>query len=257
MRRQAGAHYAPQSLADFTKARSPHFSNAYAPTRSAKRKPELKRPAVPVVRTGSAVGGACKRRFDITAACIGLVLLIPLFLLIALAVKLADRGPIFYRHRRIGRNGVPFSCLKFRTMVPNAEAVLQSHLATNRLAAGEWKASRKLKDDPRITPLGLVLRKTSLDELPQLFNILTGDMSVVGPRPIVSAEVVKYGDAIDHYLRARPGLTGLWQISGRNDVDYGRRVALDRRYVEEWSFGRDLLIILKTSVVVLSSRGCY
>jgi exopolysaccharide production protein ExoY len=198
-----------------------------------------------------------KRSFDITAACAGLVLLIPLLFLIAMAVKLADRGPIFYRHWRIGRNGAPFPCLKFRTMVPNSDAVLRRHLATNRRAASEWQAGCKLKDDPRITPLGLVLRKTSLDELPQLFNILKGEMSVVGPRPIVSEEIAKYGDAIEHYVAARPGLTGLWQISGRNDVDYGTRVALDRRYVEEWSFGRDLRIILKTSVVVLSSRGCY
>ncbi len=246
MRRQAGAHFAPQYLIDLAKrpsstfSSSPHFNNSYAPARSFERNAEPKRHPIAVIRTGSAVGGVGKRSFDI-----------------ALAVKLADRGPIFYRHRRIGRNGVPFSCLKFRTMVPNADAVLHRHLATNRLAAGEWQACRKLRDDPRITPLGLVLRKTSLDELPQLFNILAGDMSVVGPRPIVSAEIAKYGDAIDHYLRARPGLTGLWQISGRNDVDYTRRVALDRRYVEEWNFGRDLLIILKTSVVVLSSRGCY
>jgi exopolysaccharide production protein ExoY len=263
MRRQAGAHFAPQYLIDLaerpssTFSSSPHFNNSYAAARSFERNAEPKRHPVAVIRTGSAVGGVGKRSFDITAACIGLALLVPLFLLIALAVKLADRGPIFYRHRRVGRNGVPFSCLKFRTMMPNADAVLHRHLATNRLAAGEWQACRKLRDDPRITPLGLVLRKTSLDELPQLFNILAGDMSVVGPRPIVSAEIAKYGDAIEHYLRARPGLTGLWQISGRNDVDYTRRVALDRRYVEEWNFGRDLLIILKTSVVVLSSRGCY
>lgn len=263
MRRQAGAHFAPQYLTDVTERPSsnfsspPHLNNSYAPARDFRRIPEPRRHPIAVIRSKSAVGGAGKRGFDVTAASVGLVLLIPLFLLIALAVKLADRGPIFYRHRRVGRNGIPFSCLKFRTMVPNADAVLHHHLATNRLAADEWQACRKLRDDPRVTSLGLVLRKTSLDELPQLFNILIGDMSVVGPRPIVSAEIVKYGDTIEHYLRARPGLTGLWQISGRNDVDYTRRVALDRRYVEEWSFGSDLLIILKTSFIVLSSRGCY
>jgi exopolysaccharide production protein ExoY len=253
MPRDAGA--APQYLADLTETHSPDFVSSHTRTRSRNRNVELKR--IPVVCAASPVGGLCKRSFDITAACAGLVLLIPLLFLIAMAVKLADRGPIFYRHWRIGRNGAPFPCLKFRTMVPNSDAVLRRHLATNRRAASEWRAGCKLKDDPRITPLGLVLRKTSLDELPQLFNILKGEMSVVGPRPIVSEEIAKYGDAIEHYLAARPGLTGLWQISGRNDVDYGTRVALDRRYVEEWSFGRDLLIILKTSVVVLSSRGCY
>ena len=257
MRRDAGAHYTPRYLADLTETHSPHFSrsSSYARARSPNRKIEPKR--IPVVCAASPVGGMRKRSFDITAACVGLVLLIPLLFLIAMAVKFADRGPIFYRHWRIGRNGVPFPCLKFRTMVPNSDTVLRRHLATNHRAASEWQRGCKLKDDPRITPLGLVLRKTSLDELPQLFNILKGEMSVVGPRPIVTEEIAKYGDAIEHYLAARPGLTGLWQISGRNDVDYGIRVALDRRYVEEWSFGRDLLIIFKTAVVVLSSRGCY
>jgi lipopolysaccharide/colanic/teichoic acid biosynthesis glycosyltransferase len=116
---------------------------------------------------------------------------------------------------------------------------------------------KKLMHDPRITPLGLVLRKTSLDELPQLWNIIRGEMSVVGPRPIVLAETAKYGRLIERYMSARPGLTGLWQISGRNDVDYARRVTLDRRYVEEWSVGLDLRILLKTVIIVLSSRGCY
>jgi exopolysaccharide production protein ExoY len=198
-----------------------------------------------------------KRSLDFVGAGVALILLLPLLCLIALAVKLSDRGPVIYRHRRVGYRGAAFSCFKFRTMVPDADSVLRSHLAENRQAASEWHTCRKLRDDPRVTPLGLVLRKTSLDELPQLFNILKGEMSLVGPRPVVPTELSKYGESIEHYLGARPGLTGLWQVSGRNDVDYGTRVALDRRYVEEWSFRRDLLIILKTSAVVLSSRGCY
>jgi exopolysaccharide production protein ExoY len=173
------------------------------------------------------------------------------------AIKLLDPGPAFYRHRRIGLNGVPFECLKFRTMAVDADAVLQRHLAANGEAAREWEQSHKLKRDPRVTPLGSALRKTSLDELPQLLNILKGEMSFVGPRPIVDAEVPKYGAFITHYLAARPGLTGPWQISGRNDVAYATRVALDRHYVEQWSLWRDLAIIARTVRVVVTARGCY
>ena len=205
----------------------------------------------------SIVGGFVKRWFDVLGAVGAILMLLPLFCLIALAIKLWDRGPVFYRHRRVGLNGTAFDCLKFRSMVINADEVLKRHLATDRDAAREWEKTRKLKRDPRITPLGSSMRKTSIDELPQLFNILKGEMSFVGPRPIVTAEVPKYGDCIDHYLRARPGLTGPWQVSGRNDVDYATRVALDRQYVEAWSFGRDLTIIAKTARVVVTARGCY
>jgi exopolysaccharide production protein ExoY len=205
----------------------------------------------------SAVGGGAKRGFDIVAAATAIVLLLPLCCLIAIAIKAWDGGPILYRHRRIGLNGTAFYCLKFRTMVANADQVLVRHLAADSEAAREWREDHKLKSDPRITPLGLSMRKTSIDELPQLLNILKGDMSFVGPRPIVTAEVPKYGDCIDHYLRARPGLTGPWQVSGRNDVDYATRGALDRGYIEEWSFLRDLVIILKTVRVVATARGCY
>ena len=203
------------------------------------------------------VGGAGKRYFDVCVALCSIVLWLPLLCLIAIAVKFASRGPIFYRHRRVGRNGKAFDCLKFRTMVVDAEAILHRHLSTNCEAAREWKESHKLKSDPRITPIGVVLRKTSLDELPQLFNILKGDMSFVGPRPIVVAEVPKYGECISHYMCTRPGLTGPWQVGGRNDVDYARRVALDSQYVEHWSFWRDLAIITKTVRVIVTSRGCY
>jgi exopolysaccharide production protein ExoY len=203
------------------------------------------------------VGGRGKRCFDVTAAFSSLLFWLPLLCLIAIAIKLADGGPIFYRHRRIGRNGKAFDCLKFRTMHVDAETALHRHLMAHPDAAREWQESQKLKSDPRITPLGAVLRKTSLDELPQLFNIVKGEMSLVGPRPIVLNEVPKYGECITHYMRARPGLTGAWQISGRNDVDYARRVWLDTEYVENWSFRRDLTIIASTFRVVLTSRGCY
>lgn len=207
--------------------------------------------------SASAVGGTAKRWFDIVGAAASILLLLPLFCLVALAVKLWDRGPVLYRHRRVGLNGAAFDCLKFRTMVVDADEALLRHLAANNDAAREWAESRKLKRDPRITPLGSGMRKTSIDELPQLLNILKGEMSFVGPRPIVAAEVSKYGACIDHYLRARPGLTGPWQVSGRNDVDYATRVALDRHYIEDWSFWRDLTIIAKTVRVVVTARGCY
>jgi exopolysaccharide production protein ExoY len=203
------------------------------------------------------VGGGIKRGFDIVAALTAIAILLPMFCLIALAIKLWDRGPVFYRHRRIGLGGTSFDCLKFRSMVVNSDEVLSRHLAANSAAAREWEETHKLKDDPRVTPFGASMRKTSIDELPQLVNILKGEMSFVGPRPIVAAEVPKYGDAIDHYLSARPGLTGPWQISGRNDVDYSTRVELDRGYVEDWSFWRDVSIIAKTARVVVTARGCY
>ena len=219
-------------------------------------------PEIPVQGSRSAnppfvVGGAGKRYFDICVALSSIALWLPLLCLIAIAVKFAGRGPILYRHRRVGRNGKAFDCLKFRTMVVDADAILHRHLSTNCEAAREWAENHKLRNDPRITPLGAVLRKTSLDELPQLFNILKGDMSFVGPRPIVVAEVVKYGECITHYMCARPGLTGPWQVGGRNDVDYARRVALDSQYVENWSFWRDVAIITKTVRVIVTSRGCY
>jgi lipopolysaccharide/colanic/teichoic acid biosynthesis glycosyltransferase len=142
-------------------------------------------------------------------------------------------------------------------MVVNGDEVLQRHLDNDPDAACEWSRERKLRDDPRVTSLGLSLRKTSVDELPQLINILRGEMSIVGPRPIVAAEVPKYADGIDHYFRVRPGLTGVWQVSGRNDVDYATRVNLDCHYVQNWSFWRDLAIIATTVRVVATSRGCY
>ena len=177
--------------------------------------------------------------------------------MLALLVKLSDGGGVLYGHRRIGRNGEVFHCLKFRTMVENGDEVLAAHFARNPQSRDEWLATRKLQNDPRVTRVGAVLRKLSLDELPQIFNILRGDMSIVGPRPVVKDELELYGAAAECYLKSRPGLTGLWQVSGRNDVSYGTRVAFDRHYVENWSFTSDLKIIARTVPAVFSSRGSY
>ena len=203
------------------------------------------------------IGGLCKRGFDVVVAAIGLVALSPLLLMLALLVKLSDGGRIFYGHRRVGRDGNSFLCLKFRTMAENGDEILAAYLERNPQLRQEWLATRKLQNDPRITPVGSVLRKLSLDELPQLINILRGEMSFVGPRPVVEDEVELYGAGVECYLKSRPGLTGLWQISGRNDVSYSARVAFDRHYVENWSFAFDLVIIVKTFPAVLSSRGSY
>ncbi|WP_306256563.1 sugar transferase [Pararhizobium sp. IMCC21322] len=198
-----------------------------------------------------------KRIFDVVGASIGLVVLSPLMLMLAALVKFTDGGSVFYGHRRIGRNGSTFKCLKFRTMAANSEELLEIYLSENESARVEWDRDRKLKSDPRITSIGVVLRNLSLDELPQLFNILLGEMSMVGPRPVVSDELEKYGAAAQYYLSTRPGLTGLWQISGRNDVSYGRRVELDQIYVKNWSFQSDLVIIIKTIPVVCLAKGSY
>lgn len=203
------------------------------------------------------IGGIFKRFFDITAAVSGLVVLSPLLLMLALLVKFSDGGRVIYGHRRIGRNGRVFSCFKFRTMVENGDEVLATHLASHPQDREEWAATRKLQNDPRVTAVGAVLRKLSLDELPQIFNILRGEMSFVGPRPVVDDELTLYGTAASFYLQSRPGLTGLWQVSGRNDVSYGTRVAFDRHYVENWSFTFDLKILIWTVPAVFSSRGSY
>jgi Undecaprenyl-phosphate galactose phosphotransferase WbaP len=191
---------------------------------------------------------------DKLAAGLLLLLLSPLFLVVASIVR-ADGGPAFFGHRRIGANGRSFRCLKFRTMVPNAEEVLLQVLKADPTARIEWAETQKLRDDPRITPIGDFLRRTSLDELPQLVNVLRGEMSLVGPRPIVEAEVVRYGRNIDHYYQARPGMTGLWQVSGRSDTSYQRRVQLDCWYVKNWTLWHDVMILLKTIPAVLKKDG--
>ncbi len=203
------------------------------------------------------VGKASKRAVDIVMAATALVLLSPLLLIVALIVKLSDRGPIFYSHTRIGYSGATFGCLKFRTMKTDAAAQLAELLRTNPAARTEWEATRKLKNDPRITSVGEILRKSSLDELPQLINILRGEMSIVGPRPVTAEELARYGEDVESYMAARPGLTGQWQTSGRNDVSYEYRVALDVQYVREWSLTGDFIIIAKTVPALFSQRGCY
>jgi exopolysaccharide production protein ExoY len=203
------------------------------------------------------LGGRTKRVFDLVASAAAIVVLAPLLILISLLIYVLDGGPVVIRHTRIGRGASKFGCYKFRSMVINGDEVLRAHLAADQNALEEWTKTRKLTSDPRITTLGRVLRKTSLDELPQLFNIFAGDMSFVGPRPIVEEEIHKYGSAFCEYRRARPGLTGCWQVSGRNDTGYDERVALDQHYVSNWSFTRDLEIIVRTIPAVIKAKGVY
>jgi exopolysaccharide production protein ExoY len=203
------------------------------------------------------IGGGVKRSLDVVIAGASLLTLFPLFGLVACLVKAYDGGPIFYRHARLGHGRRSFPCLKFRTMVPNGDEVLVNHLGRSRAAAEEWAATRKLKSDPRITPIGAALRKMSIDELPQLINVLRGEMSIVGPRPIVFDEIPMYGDDIKFYFSARPGLTGPWQVNGRSNESYARRVTLDRGYVENWSLWTDLRIVVKTIPAVFAARDAY
>jgi len=198
-----------------------------------------------------------KRCFDIALVLISTPVVFVLLGLVAATVKLSSRGPILYSHRRIRKSGSFFSMWKFRTMCINSAEVLESHLAKNPKARAEWNKTHKLRNDPRITRLGRFLRRYSLDELPQLWNVLVGQMSLVGPRPIVAAEVEKYGDCFDCYCRVKPGLTGLWQVSGRSALSYERRVALDCEYVEQWSLMKDISILLKTFASVVNQDGAY
>jgi lipopolysaccharide/colanic/teichoic acid biosynthesis glycosyltransferase len=177
--------------------------------------------------------------------------------IVAVLVVISSPGPVFYSHRRIRRHGAFFSMWKFRTMCVNSAEVLEEYLAAHPEARKEWNKTHKLRHDPRITRIGSFLRRYSLDELPQFWNVLAGHMSLVGPRPIVAAEVEKYADCFECYCRVKPGLTGLWQVSGRSELDYDKRVALDCEYVNRWSLRRDMKILLKTAVVVLKQDGAY
>jgi undecaprenyl-phosphate galactose phosphotransferase len=197
-----------------------------------------------------------KRCFDLAVSATVLTLASPLFLFIAFKVSQSGR-PIFFGHTRVGQHNKPFKCYKFRTMAPNADQLLAELLARSPEARAEWERDFKLKDDPRITPIGRFLRKTSLDEIPQLWNVLKGDMSLVGPRPVVTAELDRYGNQVDYYLEAKPGITGLWQISGRNDVSYDTRVYLDAWYVKNWSLFNDIVILLRTVTVIFRKDGAY
>ncbi|RFC43562.1 MAG: exopolysaccharide production protein ExoY [Verrucomicrobia bacterium] len=206
------------------------------------------------VAQGRPLGVFAKRVTDIILSGLALLVLWPLFLLIA-ALVATDGGPILYRHSRVGKDGAAFDCLKFRTMILGATECLDEYLAYHPAEREEWESSRKLTFDPRTTAVGRMLRQTSMDELPQLLNVLCGHMSLVGPRPVTSPELAFYGDKAHLYRAVRPGITGLWQISGRNDVSYAERVDLDARYVKERSFWRDLDILLRTPRVVLSRTG--
>ena len=197
-----------------------------------------------------------KRMFDTLITLFLLIFLSPLFIFLYFHIK-RDGGPAFFRQERIGRHGKVFECLKFRTMVTNAENHLQTLLSKDPALKAEWDKDHKLKNDPRVTPLGFFLRKTSLDEIPQLLNVLKGEMSLVGPRPIVKAELNKYGDDLDYFLMVRPGMTGLWQVSGRNDMSYEKRVYLDTWYVKNWSLWYDLVILFKTITVIVRRSGAY
>ena len=198
-----------------------------------------------------------KRLFDILLVLLALPVLLPLLTLISAMVVLSSRGPIFYSHRRIRQNGAFFSMWKFRTMCENSAEVLEDYLTSHPEARAEWSRTHKLKEDPRITAVGRLLRRYSMDELPQVWNVVRGQMTLVGPRPIVAAEVEKYGDGFYHYCRVKPGLTGLWQVSGRSELTYAQRVALDCNYVERWSLRRDVVILMRTFSSVANKDGAY
>ncbi len=198
-----------------------------------------------------------KRGMDLFLVLLSLPVLLPLCALIALSITVTSPGPIFFSHRRIRKHGAFFSMWKFRTMCVNSAEVLEEHLRTHPEAYAEWLATHKLRHDPRITRLGAFLRRFSLDELPQLWNVVTGSMTLVGPRPIVAAEVEKYRESFQCYCRVKPGLTGLWQVSGRSELSYDQRVALDCEYVERWSLIRDVVILAKTFRAVVQQDGAY
>lgn len=202
-------------------------------------------------------GLAVKRAVDVVVASLTLLVLSPLMLLIVAIMKVTSPGPVLFAHRRLGKDGRAFHCLKFRSMVTNSAEVLAQHLAENEAARAEWACDHKLRNDPRITGLGKFLRRSSLDELPQLINVLVGEMSLVGPRPIVTDEVAKYGRYISYYNSVTPGITGLWQISGRNDMSYRRRVAIDTSYARNRNTQMDIMIMLRTVPAVLQAKGAH
>jgi exopolysaccharide production protein ExoY len=199
-----------------------------------------------------------KRTFDIIFSILAMLACMPLFLLISLIVSLSSPGKILYSHKRVGRGGKIFPCYKFRTMFSDADERLEDLLSSDPKLHEEWLASRKLKDDPRITPIGKFLRKASLDELPQFWNVIRGDLSVVGPRPLVPAEVSEYlGNKAEKILSVRPGLTCIWQVSGRNDTSYSTRIQLDETYIDNKSFLLDLKLIARTIPCMIFPKGAY
>jgi exopolysaccharide production protein ExoY len=203
-----------------------------------------------------ALNAATKRLLDLLGALVLAIVFSPLMIAIVLLMPRSG-GSVIYKHRRVGRDGKMFECLKFRTMVPNADQVLRTLLEQDPVMKAEWVRDHKLRHDPRVTRIGHFLRRTSLDELPQIWNVVRGEMSLVGPRPVIREELLRYGRNVGAYLAAKPGITGLWQVKGRNDTDYRRRVVLDTYYVRNQSFILDMYILLKTTGVVLAGNGAY
>ena len=200
-----------------------------------------------------------KKFFDLFFSLLFLIISFPLFIIISLLIKLSSRGPIFFLQERIGKNNIPFKCIKFRTMYPEAKDILQNLLKKDKKIKREFEETHKIKNDPRITYIGKFLRKTSLDELPQFINVLRNEMSIVGPRPIVKAEKKKYGKYIKKVLSIEPGITGLWQVSGRNNLSYRKRVMLDLNYAKNHNLLMDIRILIRTFGVILFplDRGAY
>jgi exopolysaccharide production protein ExoY len=215
------------------------------------------RPAATLRLSGSRVGSILTRTLDIVLAVAVILFALPLLVVVAVSIKLLDRGPVLFAHERVGEYGRVFRCLKFRSMVVDAEQRLAELLMHDPIALSEWAQDHKLRKDPRVTRLGDFLRRSSLDELPQLLNVLRGEMSIVGPRPIVAAEIRRYGWRFQHYCAVKPGITGLWQVSGRNDVSYRRRVAMDIIYARRKSLALDLKLLLLTVPAVLFASGSY
>jgi Undecaprenyl-phosphate galactose phosphotransferase WbaP len=198
-----------------------------------------------------------KRLIDLSIVIFGGIVILPWLLFFALLIKLSSPGPVLYGHTRLGQNGKPFRAYKFRSMVVDAREQLEIMLESNPQIREEWERNHKLKNDPRVTTIGRFLRRTSFDEFPQLINILRGEMSLVGPRPVVDEEVEKYGEDYTRIFSVKPGLTGLWQVSGRSDTDYSERVAFDTYYLQSWSVWLDLWILYKTVGVVIRGKGAY
>ena len=215
----------------------------------------VQRFAVPVTSRTS-LNAAVKRLLDLVGALALALVFSPLMVGIVISLRRAG-GTVIYKHRRVGRDGKMFECLKFRTMVPNADQVLHDLLERNPELMAEWVRGHKLRNDPRVTRLGRFLRRTSLDELPQIWNVVCGEMSLVGPRPVIREELLRYGRNVGTYLAAKPGITGLWQVTGRNNTDYRRRVVLDTYYVRNQNLLLDLYILVKTTGVVLGGSGAY
>lgn len=199
-----------------------------------------------------------KRCFDLLFSLLALIIFSPLLIIIAVIIKCSSKGPIVYAHERVGLGGKVFRCYKFRTMYADADQRLKDLLSSSPALKAEWETKFKLKNDPRVMPIGAFLRKTSLDELPQFWNVLRGDLSVVGPRPVVKEEIDKhFGSKAPKLLSVRPGLTGLWQVSGRSDTSYARRLALDEHYIDHHSLWLDIKLIAKTIPAMIFSRGAY